>query len=257
MLAWSRCRLSCAIRAHRCRPEYRILLLPPRDTRLELLDCPEAARAELPANLRDIRRLNRLTGGTGLAVRTIMPLITGPRADILDVATGSADIPLAVVQAGRRRNLSPAVTGLDINPDILIAAELVAGSMVKLVRGDARNLPFADGSFDVVTLCLALHHFDPHDAVRVLGEMWRVARAGIVVVDLRRTAPAYAGVWLLTRTIARNRLTQHDGPLSVLRAYTVPEVGRLARDAGIEAPDVRPRGPARLTLVARKDRHGG
>lgn len=121
-----------------------------------------------------------------------------------------------------------------------------------LIRGDARRLPFADGAFDAVSLCLALHHFDPDEAAVVLREMQRVARSAMVVIDLHRNVAAYAGVWLLTRTMARNRLTKHDGPLSVLRAYTVPEVRELARVAGIPGAHVRWHAPARLSLVARK-----
>jgi SAM-dependent methyltransferase len=210
----------------------------------------------LPENLRDIRRLNRWTGGTALAVKTIVPLLEAPECSLLDVATGSGDIPLAVAADAARRGISLRVTGLDRSGEILREAHRVSGGWLSLVEGDARKLSFPDEAFDVVSLCLALHHFDAEDAVNVLREMWRVARQGLVVVDLRRNALALAGVWVLTRTIARNRLTQHDGPLSVRRAYVPSEVRELALHAGIPDPVVGVHGPARLTLVARKPGHG-
>lgn len=256
MIAWSRCLPSCDIRTHRHRPEQFILPASSRVRRLELLDRPDLVRDDLPANLRDIRRLNAWTGGTSLAVRTILPLLPRSRGSLLDVATGSADIPAAVSRVAARRGTALTTTGLDSSPDVLREAEPRVRSAVQLVRGNALDLPYADDTFDVVSLCLALHHFDPPDAVRVLAEMWRVARVGIAVVDLRRNLSAYTGVWLLTHTIAPTRLTRHDGPLSVLRAYTADELRALAAHAIIPNPVIETHGPARLTLIARKEIHG-
>lgn len=213
-------------------------------------------RSELPANLRDIRRLNRYTGGTRLAVRTLLPLLPDRQSSLLDVATGSADIPRALRRAAVTKGRRVEVTAVDLSPEVLMEAGADRDGTVKLMQADARQLPFADEQFDVVSLFLALHHFDPTEAAQVLREMWRVASVGIVVTDLSRSVPAYLGVWLLTRTMARNRLTKHDGPLSVLRAYTVAEVRELARQAGLPVALVRRHGPARLSLVALKGSHG-
>jgi SAM-dependent methyltransferase len=213
-------------------------------------------RDDLSNNLREIRWLNRRTGGLTLALRTIMPLIQGRECSLLDVATGSGDIPLAVKQRAEHLGIGLRATGIDVSSDVLAEARRVAGSSLELIEGDARALPFEHSSFDVVSLCLALHHFDPEDAVTVLAEMWRVARVGIAVVDLRRGLLPYAGVWLLCRAVTRNRLTQHDGPLSVLRAYTPAEVEELSAAARLTSSSVRARGLGRLTLVARKDAAG-
>ena len=51
--------------------------------------------------------------------------------------------------------------------------------------------------------------------------------------DLIRSRPAYWLVWLATRLWARSRMSRHDGPLSVLRAYTPAELLALARQAGV------------------------
>ena len=256
MIAWSTCRKSCDIPVPRYRPENLILPTSSRDRRQELLDRPESVRNDLPDNLRDIRRLNTWTGGTALAVRTIVQLLEPPEGSLLDVATGSADVPVAAIRAAARRGIKLTAVGLDSSGDILHEAGQVTGGSVDLVLADARKLPFQDNCFDVASLCLALHHFDPPDAAAVLGEMWRVACRGVVVVDLRRGPLGLAGVWLLTRTIARNRLTRHDGPLSVRRAYTPAEVRELAAQAGIPESIVTVHGPGRLTLVARKHGHG-
>jgi SAM-dependent methyltransferase len=178
---------------------------------------------------------------------------------LLDVATGSADVPLAVWQWFDRTGLRLDVAGLDSSSAVLAEARrtLGANAPIHLVQGDARALPLADGAVDITTCCLALHHFPPGEAERVLAEMWRVSRRAIVVVDLIRSYPAYIGTWLVTHTLARSRLTRHDGPLSVLRAYTEPELEEMAAGAGVRGARVRHRFPFRMTLVAQKEPSGG
>lgn len=230
----------------------------PRCDRPELLDEPDAVLSDLPANLRDIRRLNRWFGGTSLVLHYLRPVLPTLRdGTILDVATGSADIPLALHEWTDSRGLAVRLTGLDVSPAVLAEGRRLVGDRpIELVRGDARSLPWDDGHFEVVTCCLALHHFVPAEATRVLREAARVARRLVVVTDLRRGYGGYAGVWLATRTVARNRVTRHDGPLSIQRAYTPAELRRLTVAAGL--PDARVHRHAmfrQALLVHRGPRH--
>jgi ubiquinone/menaquinone biosynthesis C-methylase UbiE len=122
--------------------------------------------------------------------------------------------------------------------------------------GDAREIRSADRSFDWVTCNMALHHFGPEEAVRVLREMERVSRRGWIVNDLRRSRWAWLGIWLLTRLLLMNRLTRHDVPLSTLRAYTPAELQRLAERAGVPGAKVYTHPFCRMALVAKKDSGG-
>jgi ubiquinone/menaquinone biosynthesis C-methylase UbiE len=154
------------------------------------------------------------------------------------------------------------ITASDYSPDILaIAARRVAGyPNIHLRQCDAREVPFADASFDIVLCSLALHHFAPPDAVRVLAEMDRVSRVGFIVNDLARSRPGYVGAWLVGRLASRNRITRHDAPLSALRAYTPDELRTLLATAGVT--DVEVRGSPWFRMSATKihrdsDRSGG
>lgn len=229
------------------------LVIPMRQECAEALDQPSAMLTDLAENLRDIRRLNRYLGETRIVLSYLDQLLPPRAATLLDVATGSADIPLAAVARARSRGQSLLATGLDSSEEILREADRHCQGRVELVLGDARSLPFNAHSYDVVTSSLALHHFNPEEARAVLAEMWRVARRGILVVDLARSYPAYWGTWIATRVIARNRVTRRDGPLSVLRAYTPGELLELARAAGIGEPRVSVHPLFRQILIAGKD----
>ena len=83
----------------------------------------------------------------------------------------------------------------------------------------------------------------------LLRELRRVARIAPVVGDLDRSPLALAATALYARRVARSRLTRHDAPLSVRRAYTPAEALRLARAAGWRAPRVRREPFFRMTLL--------
>lgn len=102
-----------------------------------------------------------------------------------------------------------------------------------LVRGDAMDLPIATRGIDITQCSLMLHHLAPTMAVRALREMGRVSRLGVVIDDLLRSSLGYAGALLLSRLATRNRLTRHDAPLSVRRAYTLAELQGMLVQAGL------------------------
>ena len=109
-----------------------------------------------------------------------------------------------------------------------------------------------DRSFDVVLCSLALHHFAPGEAVQVLREMDRLSRIGFILNDIRRCLAGYVAAWSASRVATRNRLTRHDMPLSVLRAYTPHELRALLRQAGIPNARVTTHPLFRMAAVRRK-----
>jgi SAM-dependent methyltransferase len=226
----------------------------------ELLDGPLDDRQALVGNLRDLARINRRLGGIRLTAAAVEALAPGsaPLA-VLDIGTGGADIPLALIERGRAEGRLVRVTGIDSRPEVLAAAALadprVTGTgELALHVGEARSLPFPDGAFDVAHASMLVHHLEPAVARAVLGEMARVARLGVVVNDLVRGRRAWLGAWLLTRAITRNRFTRHDAPLSVRRAYTVDEMTALLATVGLRV-ERRFDGVAghRVALAARRN----
>lgn len=232
----------------------------------ELLDGPLDDPAALAGNLRDLARINRWLGGRRLSATGVAAL-AGERSaiSVLDVGTGAADIPRALVEWGRATGRHVTVVGIDQRVEVLDAARALDPRLehtdgLTLEVGDGRALPYGDGAFDIVHASLVVHHLEPDAAVALLREMGRVARLGVVVNDLVRSRPAWLGAWLLTRVATRNRLTRHDGPLSVRRAYRVAELTGLLASAGLRVEAIA-RGPLghRVALVARRapDAHAG
>jgi ubiquinone/menaquinone biosynthesis C-methylase UbiE len=200
----------------------------------ELLDEPVLDPVDLRLNLREMARLNRLPGGVAASRRGIDRLLDGTmEATVLDVGTGSADLPAALVRKANGRAVR--VLASDLRPEILAYARARVGRLesVEVLQADARDLPLTDDAVDVAHASLVMHHLDPNEAVAALREMRRVARLGVVINDLRRSPFAFAVTAVTVLALTRGRYTRHDGLLSARRAYTLAELDQLAAEAGL------------------------
>ncbi|MEX2582041.1 MAG: methyltransferase domain-containing protein [Gemmatimonadota bacterium] len=221
----------------------------------ELMDRLDAEESELGRSLEDLERVNRWLGGRRSAVRLTLELAERVGAEpvtVLDIATGAADIPIRLLAEAGRRGVEVRVTATDLHPTTLAYAErATAGQPFIIVRkANALDLPFGDGEFDLVTMNTALHHFERPDAARVLREMARVARRGVVVTDLSRSGLALLGARVLAATAwRRHPITRHDGPASVRAAFTPAELADLASEVFVGRWRVRRHPVFRLSLV--------
>jgi len=127
------------------------------------------------------------------AVATTALAEVEPGAEILDCPTGFARHAIALTEAGYR------VTGLDRSETMLAEAERLRGESdwPQLVRGDYRELPFPDASFDaVLNLFTSLGMLERDEDIGVLREFRRVLRPGRTLVVETMHRDAYArSVW--------------------------------------------------------------
>ncbi len=124
------------------------------------------------------------------------------------------------------------------------------GDGLRRVRGDGRRLPFRDRSVDYVTATHFFHHLTDEEIVSTLKEFDRVARRGIIVNDLLRRRRAL--FWIRLFTLFANPYVREDGPLSVMRSFTVGEVEGLAARAGLGWLRVRTHFGHRFTLAGER-----
>jgi ubiquinone/menaquinone biosynthesis C-methylase UbiE len=218
-----------------------IFSAPSRSTDSELLDVPGHDLAALADNLRDLRQLDLYLGGTALTWRALLPMLRGlpasARATLLDVATGGADGPRRLAGMARRHGYDLRPLASDRLADVLRLAR-GAGASFPLIQHDALAIPLPDSTVDFVTCSLALHHFEPAGGVALLRELCRVARHGVIINDLRRSWMAYWGARLLALG-PWHAMARHDGPLSVLRSYTLAEARALVGRAGLAGARVQ------------------
>jgi 2-polyprenyl-3-methyl-5-hydroxy-6-metoxy-1,4-benzoquinol methylase len=195
--------------------------------------------------LADLVRINARFGGHSVLRKTLASLVgQSDRFTLLDVGSASGDTARDI----QRSYPGAAITSLDYN-----ASNLEAAPYPK-VLGDAFRLPFLPGSFDYVLCSLFLHHFEDARVVELLQSFYSTARRAVVVCDLERHVLPYLFLPVTKTLFGWQRVTVHDGIISVRASFRREELLALCGRAGIGCAQVRVHRPAfRISLIARKE----
>lgn len=219
----------------------------PRRANLEAIDDPEAARAYDRISRLPTFRLIRW-----FAVREVAA--HHPVGLLVDVGCGPGYLLAELARASPSLDL----VGVDVAEEMIRTAadnlSTLGLGKVRFLKGDARRLPFEDGSVGFLVSTLSLHHWA--DPVASFVEFHRVLRPGgqVVVVDVRRDCPRlfYWFFSLATRVLLPPALrTVNEPTRSALASYAMDEL----RDLLAETPfkEYRVRSLAALSMTwARK-----
>ena len=222
----------------------------------EWMDEPGVDPELLRKSLAFIRRINALLGYTRATLRHLDRFsrnwTPGQQIRIIDLATGSADIPRAILRWADRKGFDVRIVAVDRHAVTASAAALAnTDPRLQIVQADVFDLPFAPGSFDYALTAMFLHHLDEPQIVEVLRTMDRLATRGIVVADLLRHYRAYA--WITLFTALANPMVRHDAKVSVAQALSRQEVLELRDQAAIEYVRYDEHFGHRFVLAGEKD----
>ena len=228
-----------------------------RSQQKEMMDFPDNPKEILDEDLRNLRILNRYLGGYRGVLFGLDRLVGGGKLNdfsLLDVGTGSGDIPARITNWAQQRGIRASIVALEPEPVTARVAAILTQKQtnppfiplwqrgkegdfrrcgISVVRGDGNAPPFRAASFDFVLASQLLHHFPEEKIVALLRTWSRLARRAIIVSDLVRHPVAYCGIRLVTKLFTRNVMTLTDAPLSVQRAFTISEWHELFRRAEI------------------------
>jgi SAM-dependent methyltransferase len=244
---------------------------PARVLAPERLDAPAHDPAVLRASLAQVAAVNRWLGGRR-ALRLALAPYRRPGLRVLDVGTGSADLPIALARDARVAGGAIGLVATDRHAQILAIAagqlvgwpkvpnrwglgergfDTAAAQGIQLAGAEATALPFATDSFDVVVLSLVLHHLDDGAARLALCEAARVAPLVIVNEPHRTRATTWARACRadpLARQPADQPRRAAVGAASLSARGTAVACGR----GGTRRRGLRRRWFQRLVLVAER-----
>ena len=200
----------------------------------ELLDSDTWSGAEVASALGAIRRVNRLYGGHRMhkrLFRRVCAKFNGKKLQVLEVASGYADVLQAASLMLKKQNVSLEISLLDRCAQHLPQSRNWHKDLhpPTLMTGDALDLELPDNSVDVVSCCLFLHHLSVDEARTFLREALRVSRVAVLINDVERKRVNYF-LSQLQRFMDPSWLSRHDGPASVRQAYTYGEMQDLLKE---------------------------
>jgi len=227
------------------------LTLSPTGT--ELLDDPTTDSRVVTESLGNIARANRWFGGWAAVRHGLRRVLAGRTGlvTLLDVGTGTGDIPATALAWSRRQGMELVAFGIERHP---VAARLARAGGLPTAIGCGGELPLREASVDVVVLSQVAHHLDADSCVAIFRECDRVARIGVVVADLRRSVAAQAGFWFASHAMGFDPVTRRDGVTSLRRGFTTASLDCLLRRAGVD-PQVELRPGARIVATWRGSAH--
>jgi SAM-dependent methyltransferase len=200
----------------------------------EIMDRPQPISDDLRLDLDILEKLNRRFGSYDL-IRHFLGrwIVPGDSVSLLDLCTGSGDIPRYIVDWSRAQKASVRVHAIDFQPSTLSIAEAKSALYPEITYEVADVLHFRPAQpFDIVICSLALHHFAFPDAVNLLQRIRSFARRGAVVADLARTDFGIVGIYLLASLLIRHPMNKFDARLSMHRAFSFRELAAAAVAAG-------------------------
>jgi ubiquinone/menaquinone biosynthesis C-methylase UbiE len=224
-----------------------------RSHKLERIDTGDYTQAEYERFLREIRFINQRLGDTAALRASLLQDIEEKRLtefSVLDVGAGSGELLKEIAEFARRSGRQVRLAGLDLNE---ISAQSVKNESrenpeISAVRGNALSLPFANGAFDYSICSLFTHHLTDEQIPCVLSEMSRIARRGIVVIDLERSAMAWFLYRLFCLAFRISPLVKEDGLLSIRKGFRVNELEEIGNAAGLKNVSVERHSPYRVVM---------
>jgi ubiquinone/menaquinone biosynthesis C-methylase UbiE len=217
----------------------------------ELLDVDAGTSAEIADALLDLEHINSWFGGVRTTVLMVMDVarkLGVHRLSMLEVAAGAGFVPQAAAREVGRMGVELKVTLLDRAASHLSNGD---GNSMGRISADALALPFRDASFDLVSCCLFTHHLSSEQIATFVNEGLRVARHALLINDLVRR-PLHLALSYASLPLYRSRITRHDAPASVKRAYTVAEMRAILQNTRARSIDVQRRAIYRMGVVAWK-----
>jgi len=217
----------------------------------EFLDSDCGTPSEVANALTDLRRINRWFGGiaaTQWMISRVAQQVRVSSLSLLEVAAGAGYVPHAAGARVRKSGIQVQVTLLDRAHSHLKNG---SGNGTRAVAGDALALPFADGSFDLVSCCLFAHHLEPQEVVQFVNEGLRVGRTAVMINDVIRD-PFHLALVYVSLALYRSRFNRHDAPASVRRAYTVTEMHQILEQSMASRVEIERRPLFRMGAIAWK-----
>ncbi|HVI80327.1 MAG TPA: methyltransferase domain-containing protein [Candidatus Acidoferrum sp.] len=201
---------------------------------LEMMDRPQPVSHELERDLERLRQLNRWFGSHRLVSTFIRRWLTpGAQMRVVDLATGSGDIPRLLVDHARKIGARIQVDAVDRQAATLEIASRLSTGYPEISYHQANILEWDSAPrYDIALCSLVLHHFSDDDAAKVLRRCRELSKRFVLVSDLRRGFLLVGGVYMLTAVIFREPMTRFDARVSAQRAFSFREMSELAIHAG-------------------------
>lgn len=209
-----------------------------RSEAVEIMDDLSCSGPVVDQTLKELEFINTWLGGNAVTLNGLHKVLTqcsSTSISVADLGCGGGDMLMLISKKLREKDISPTLTGIDANPNIVAFAELNTESHPEITFKalDVFAKEFRQESFDIVFATLFFHHFTREQLIDLFSHLHRTTRCGIVINDLHRHPLAYYSIKILTKLFSKSSMVINDAPLSVHRGFKRAELKDILAAAGI------------------------
>ncbi|WP_297295912.1 methyltransferase domain-containing protein [uncultured Methylovirgula sp.] len=226
-----------------------------RNALSELMDADDTDFQTFRACLIDLSKVNALT----LAYRPTLAFFKqltaarglpwDRRVSVVDVGSGSGDMLRRLDRWSRAHACKLDLVGVDLNPWSAVTARQMTNSRERIRFVTANIFDYQpEMPIDIVISSLFTHHLDDAALIAFVRWMEANARIGWFINDLYRHPVAYHLFRHASRTLGFHHFVQHDGPISIARAFSPSDWRALLQTAEIPDADIKSYVPFRLCV---------
>ena len=170
-----------------------------------------------------IASINRLLGGNKVTLDGVQKLIETKPKDyifqITDIGCGNGDMLRALADYGVANNLKFILKGIDANDFTIAHARKLSNTYQNISYDCIDIFDNKNEACDIMLCTLTLHHFKDKEILNFLSNYLHLAKVGIVINDLNRSAIAYYLFKALCFIFRLNDMSREDGLISILRGF--------------------------------------
>lgn len=208
-----------------------------RSIQNELIDSENIPGELFHKNLRELDFLNRNFGGHAISLFGLKKLVNFKREKytIADLGCGSGDILKYFADWLRKNKIGADLVGVDKNPYAIKYLNSHCSNYPEITGIHSDYTTFLTNSppVDIIHCSLFCHHLNDKEFTDLLRQLKSFSKFGFIINDLQRSKWAYFAVKLFTILLNGSSLSKNDGPVSVLRGFTLPELHSFMERAGI------------------------
>lgn len=198
----------------------------------------------MDAVLYDITRANHWLGGNAITVNAVLDHIKlHPQAQyrIVDVGCGDGDMLREIAKALRKKSITAALIGVDINERSIAVASTKSQAYPE-ISYESRDILTTDPSAfrcDILLCTLTMHHFRDPQIIDFIKSFMRVTDGEIIINDLQRSRLAYLLFLPFSWVFMRTSIARQDGLVSIQRSFSRTDLMGYATALGLESYTIK------------------
>ncbi|TPN88854.1 methyltransferase domain-containing protein [Aquimarina algicola] len=216
-----------------------LINLKHRSNEVELMDNPNIEDKALQIALADISKVNKLLGGNAITIRAVNSMIkdidTSKEIIIIDLGCGDGEMLRAIARIFRKKERAVKLLGIDLSKKSLLYAQKLSENYpeIQYMHQDLLEMKVSEFSCDIIISTLTLHHLTNEDIKKIMYKSLQLAKKGIIINDLHRSALAYYLFKIFSFFFIKGYVAKNDGLVSIKRAFKKQDLIQYAKDLNL------------------------